>query len=119
MQDRLATECPVWAKELGVAITVCDRDGILLSMNDCACEVNRREGGRALLGRNLLDCHPPRARAILERLLRTGESNTYTIEKNGQRKLIHQAPWFKEGELGGLVEFSIVLPPELPHFVRS
>jgi hypothetical protein len=49
----------------------------------------------------------------------TGASNSYTIEKNGVKKLIHQTPWRENGEPAGLVEFSLVIPSVLPHFVRG
>jgi hypothetical protein len=49
----------------------------------------------------------------------TGDSNSYTIEKKGVKKLIHQMPWHENGELAGLVEFSLVIPQVMPHFVRS
>ena len=45
--------------------------------------------------------------------------NVYTIEKHGIKKLIYQAPWYRDGEFAGLVELAIELPAELPHFVRS
>ncbi len=105
-------------KELPASITVCDTDGIILSMNDRACKSFEEEGGAKLIGTNVLDCHPANARAILEDLLREGKSNTYTIEKNGQKKLIFQSPWYTGGKYAGLVEIAIVLPETLPHFVR-
>ena len=72
-----------WVKELKAAITVCDRAGVALEMNDRAAETYEKDGGRALIGKSLLDCHPERAREIFEELLRTGSLNVYTIEKNG------------------------------------
>ncbi len=53
-----------------------------------------------------------------------GETNSYTISKNGVKKLIHQTPWYKIGNdgkkmVGGLVEVSIVLPDDMPHFDRG
>jgi transcriptional regulator with PAS, ATPase and Fis domain len=108
-----------WVKELKVAITVCDRDGVALEMNDRAAETHEKDGGRELIGRSILDCHPERARAIFEELLRTGERNVYTIEKAGVKKLIYQAPWYRDGEYQGIVELSLPIPFEVPHFVRS
>jgi hypothetical protein len=35
------------------------------------------------------------------------------------KKLIQQTPWHEKGEPAGLVEFSLVIPFDLPHFVRS
>ncbi len=110
---------PNWPQELPAAITVCDATGIILSMNDKACKSFEEDGGAALIGTNVLDCHPPNARVILEDLLRTGKTNIYTIEKNGQKKLIYQAPWYNEGKYAGLVEMAIVLPERMEHFVRK
>jgi hypothetical protein len=88
-------------------------------MNDRAAVTFEKDGGRELLGKSLLDCHPERARALFEELLRTGETNVYTIEKDGVKKLIYQAPWFEGGEYRGIVELSLPVPFEVPHFVRS
>ena len=36
------------------------------------------------------------------------------------KKLIYQTPWYKEdGTFGGLIEYSIEIPFEMPHFVRQ
>lgn len=109
----------VWVKELKAAITVCDRDGVALEMNDRAAETHAKDGGRALIGKSILDCHPERARELFEELLRTGRLNVYTIEKDGVKKLIYQAPWYRDGTFAGIVELSLPIPQELPHFVRS
>jgi len=101
-----------------VAITVCNRDGIILSMNEKSAATFAADGGRALIGKNLLDCHPESARRKIGRIMESRQANSYTIEKQGLKKLIHQAPWYENGELGGLVEFSLVLPGEMPHFIR-
>lgn len=108
-----------WVKELKAAITVCDREGIALEMNDRAAETFAADGGRELIGKSLLDCHPERARALFEELLRTGGLNVYTIEKAGVKKLIYQAPWYRDGVCQGIVEMSLPVPFDLPHFVRS
>lgn len=108
-----------WLQGVDVAITVCDRGGIILYMNDRAAATFAADGGKALVGKSLADCHPQAARQKIDRLMESRQANSYTIEKNGVKKLIHQAPWFQDNELGGLVEFSIVLPCELPHFKRS
>ena len=110
MNDRID-----WARELPAAVTVCDRRGIILEMNDKAKSTFSGD----LVGRNVLDCHPEPARARLAELLATGESNIYTIEKNGIRKLIYQSPWFEGGYFAGLVEISLELPVSLPHFRRD
>ena len=49
----------------------------------------------------------------------TGDTNTYSISKNGLKKIIHQTPWRRDGKIAGLVEFSIVLPADMPHYDRA
>ncbi|MBK8598458.1 MAG: diguanylate cyclase [Holophagales bacterium] len=108
-----------WVKELKAAITVCDRDGIVLEMNDRAAVTHEKDGGRELIGQSLVGCHPEPSRSLLLELLQTGRLNVYTIEKAGVKKLIYQAPWFRNGEYQGLVELSLPIPFELPQFVRT
>jgi transcriptional regulator with PAS, ATPase and Fis domain len=108
-----------WLDGMDVAITVCDREGVIVAMNEQATRTFAAGGGRELLGKKLWDCHPEAAREKIRRLMATGTANSYTIEKNGVRKLIHQAPWHAQGELAGLVEFSFVIPAGLPHFKRG
>ena len=108
-----------WKKEFSAAITVCDKNGLILDMNDKAADTFQDYGGRELIGKNLFDCHSPESADKIRRQMSAGLSNTYTIEKNGIKKLIFQSPWYDNGEVNGLVEISIVLPDEMPHFVRS
>jgi PAS domain-containing protein len=108
-----------WTQQFPGAITVCDRDGVIVEMNDLAAQTFAADGGRELIGRNALDCHPEPARSKFKHLLETQQSNVYTIEKNGRKKLIYQVPWFEAGQFGGLVELSLELPEEMPHFVRD
>ncbi|MCS7009832.1 MAG: PAS domain-containing protein [Anaerolineales bacterium] len=108
-----------WFKELPLEITICDADGILLDMNDAAAEVFREDGGRALIGSNVLDCHPEPARRKLEQMMKHRQKNVYTIEKNGRKKLIYQTPWYKDGQYAGFVELSMDIPSDIPHFLRN
>ena len=109
-----------WIKEFPAAITVCDAEGLLLEMNDKAAKTFAADGGRKLIGSNMLDCHPEPARTKTERLLSSRERNVYTIEKNGVKKMIYQSPWYKNGEYAGFVELSLEIPfGEMPHFVRG
>jgi PAS domain-containing protein len=108
-----------WIKEFPAAVTVCDPDGIILEMNDKAAKTFEKDGGLALIGRNMFDCHPDPARGKLERLMDRRQVNVYTIEKNGVKKLIFQSPWSLNGEYAGFVELSLEIPFEMPHFVRG
>lgn len=108
-----------WVTNFPGAVTVCDRQGVILFLNEKAQAKLAKEGGAALVGKNLLDCHPEPARRKLEELLANPRVNVYTIEKNSQKKLIYQAPWTQSGVVAGLVELSLELPNPLPHFVRK
>ncbi len=107
---------PDWAKEMNCAVTVCDNNGIILYMNDKAKETFARHGD--LIGKSLIPCHNERSRAIIADLLASGGSNSYTIEKNGVRKMIYQTAWKENGKVAGLVEISMVIPEDMPHYVR-
>jgi len=108
-----------WVDEFPGAITVCDDRGIILAMNAKAAQVFEEDGGRSLIGTSVLDCHPEPARSRVAALLESHQSNVYTIEKKGVKKLIYQAPWLIQGRFAGLVELSLEIPFEMPHFVRD
>lgn len=108
-----------WVKEFPASITVCDPSGIILEMNDRSCSTFANDGGAALIGKNLYDCHPRLAREKVAALLASGSPNCYTIEKAGIKKLIYHSPWFENGTYRGFVEISIPIPDTMPHFVRE
>ncbi len=108
-----------WMKEFPGAITVCDANGIIVEMNDRAARNLEKDGGYALIGRNLLDCHSETSRGKVQQMLISHEKNVYTIEKNGVKKLIAQVPVTMNGEFAGYVELSLEIPFEMPHFVRT
>lgn len=102
----------------GASITVCDTQGVILYMNSLSIKTFSPDG-QSLIGRNLKEFHSARSWEIICRLLAQRESNSYTIEKKGLHKLIKQSCWFdNEGNLGGLIELSIVTAAQMPHFVR-
>jgi len=105
-----------WVKEFPGTIEVCDTHGILLELNDRA---EAQEGGRERIGTDILECHPEPARTKLEEMLANGQANIYTIEKNGKRKLIYQAPWYVDGQFAGFVELGLEIPEVMPHFIRK
>jgi len=109
----------IWFEQLPCAVTVCDTKYKILYMNDEAAEVTAEDGGRTLIGKSLLDCHPPDAQKKLREVMASGRPNVYTIEKKGVRKMIYQCHWKKRGRLGGLVELTFVLPKDIPHHVRT
>ena len=99
------------------SVTICDKDGKILEMNDMAERVLSH--GQHIIGQNLLDCHPEPARTKLMEMLKNHNLNAYTIEKNGVKKMIYQMPWYDDQQqFGGYVELSMELPAEMPHYVR-
>jgi len=111
---------PDWVTAFPGAVTVSDKENRILWMNDKAAAGYADQGGRNLIGKDLMICHNDRSRQILNRMLQTGEPNIYTIEKKGVKKLIYQVSWKDEaGEIAGLVELSMEIPFEMPHFVRG
>jgi DUF438 domain-containing protein len=108
-----------WLREFPAAITVCDAEGVILEMNERAATTFAEDGGFGLIGKNLIECHPPQAQEKVATLLKTGELNVYSIEKGGIRKLIYQAPWFEGGKYRGIVELSLPIPSDIPHFIRN
>ncbi len=108
-----------WVKDFPGAFTVCDQQGMIIEMNDRAAQTFADDGGRALIGKNVLDCHPEPARSQLKRLMDARQSNTYSIEKHGVKKLIHQTPWYHAGEYAGFIELSLEIPFDMPHSVRD
>jgi transcriptional regulator with PAS, ATPase and Fis domain len=106
-------------REFPGALTISDREGVILYMNDAAAQVNEKQGGLKLIGQNVLDCHPEPARSKLKNLMDTQKKNVYTIEKKGKKKIVYQTPWYVEGLYQGFVELTFEIPFEMPHFVRQ
>jgi ribosomal protein S18 acetylase RimI-like enzyme len=105
--------------EINAAITVCDKKGIILYMNEKASDTYKNSGGKALIGTNLYDCHPADAKIKLADLMGNEKTNIYSIEKDGKRKLIYQTPWYKNKKFQGIIEMAFELPSEIPGFVRK
>jgi len=110
---------PDWMEGLNVAITVADKDYMIAYMNPKAMATFQSYGGSALLNKNLMECHNERSKELMKKIMETGHPHTYTIEKGGKKKIIHQARWEKDGQIGGLVEISIEIPLEVEHFKRD
>lgn len=108
---------PDWAQGIGCAVTVCDAEGRILYMNELSRQTFARHGD--IIGHSLFDYHPERAQQMIRHMLATGETNAYTIRKNGRMKVIYQTPWRRDGEIAGLVEISIPLPDDMPHYDRD
>lgn len=102
---------------MNCAVTVCDSEGKIVFMNKKSRDTFA-EGTDRLIGSNLRGCHSEHSWAIIRKLLETGGTNAYTIHKKGVRKMIYQTAWFENGRVMGLVEISMVIPEEMPHYER-
>lgn len=101
-------------ENVAVSMTVCDTSGRVVYQNNKAVEAL----GDAR-GANLEECHKAASWEKICEMIAQGTTNAYTIEKRGVRKLIYQTPWYEDGKVAGLVEYSIVLPSDMPHKVRG
>ena len=99
-----------WADDTNCAVTVCDTEGVVIYQNKQSISVNGEYRGKSML-----PCHNERSKGIIARILEKGDTNAYTIEKKGIRKMIYQTAWRREdGTVGGIIELSMPIPAEMP-----
>ena len=108
-----------WIHHFPHAITVADKDGIILEMNKAAQETFAAQGGEKIIGTSLFQYHKPESIQKIKHMLASGENKVYSISKAGQKKLIMQQPYFKDGEVAGIVEISLKVPTKIPHYERD
>lgn len=108
-----------WVKEFPGTITVCDKDGVIIDLNDASVRQFADRGGRDLIGSVIFDCHPEPAKTRLAELFQSRKQNVYTIQKDGLRKLVFQTPWFIDGAYAGYLDMTIEIPWTMPHFNRD
>ncbi len=108
-----------WLDEDEAAITICDLHGIILYMNGRSKKAfTKYDDSGVTIGSSLIECDPEPSRSKLISMLKTPQTNVYTIEKNGIRKMIRQSPWYKDGVFSGVTEVSFEIPWEMAHHVR-
>jgi hypothetical protein len=108
-----------WLDGVEITVSACDEDFTTTFFNARASRSFEPQGGYALLGTDMRDCHPPGVREKFEAVMAARKVNAYTTEKAGKRKLVYQAPVFKDGDFKGMVELVMEIPWEMPHFVRG
>lgn len=105
-------------EHVSFAVTISDKDGNIIYMNDKSKATF--ESGKSLIGKNLKECHNEISWKKIQELIANNETNAYTIEKKGQKKMIFQTPWYNDkNKVMGLIEFSLVIPYEMPHYIRT
>ena len=104
-----------WAKEVNFAITVTDINDNIIYMNN----KSNATFSNIKIGDNLAKCHNQNSNEIINNIKKENITNTYTIQKDGIKKIIHQTPWYSNGVVSGIVELSIVLPDNMSHHNRD
>ena len=107
-----------WLERMPCSVIVCDKKYTILYLNEKAAHDHAEDGGSALVGKDLMDCHPPEAQEKLREVMASGRPNVYTTERKGKRKLVYQCQWKKNGRVAGLVQLVIELPPNMPNHKR-
>ncbi len=107
-----------WVHDFPAAITVCDTRGIIIAMNEKSALLFAKYGGYELIGKPLLDCHPPETQKKISTMLEKQVENYYISEKDGQKKLIIQSPWYEGSKFMGLVEIVKEITDEIPVYQR-
>ena len=108
-----------WTNNFDGAITVCDENFTITYMNEKSKKTFETPETGTLVGKYLFDCHNENSKKNILRIKESKSPNVYTIEKNGIKKIIYQSPIFENDEFKGLVELSLEIPFELPHFKRD
>lgn len=100
----------IWSFEVDFPVTLCDKEGKIVGLNQKSIDFFTEDGGADLIGRSLLDCHPEPSRSKLIELLANPRPNTYYSDSSMGKLLVHETPWFVDGTYMGLVEILITLP---------
>ena len=108
-----------WIEKLDGNVIVSDAAGIVIYMNEKAIASYEKDGGRDIIGKDLMACHSESSRQKIMEIMTGGRNNVYTIEKKGKKKIIYQSPWFADGKFRGIVEFSLEIPADMPHYIRD
>lgn len=99
-----------WSEEISFPVTICDKNGIIVAMNQKSKEIFKKDGGGELIGKSLLDCHPEPSKTKLLTMLENHQPNTYISNSGERNQLVHEVPWYVKGEYMGFVEVIIALP---------
>ena len=80
-----------WIEKLDGNVIVCDADATVIYMNEKAIQNYSKDGGAALIGMNLMDCHSERSCEKIREIMTTHQKNVYTRNLyNVDNHLFHQ-----------------------------
>lgn len=117
--DEIVSDGHSWVKEFPGAVVVCNKEGVIIDLNDEAAAIFAENGGMKLVGSVIFDCHPESCRAKLKALMDSRQKNVYTIQKDGRKQLIFQTPWHCDKQYAGYLELILELPWDITHFNRD
>lgn len=85
------------------AVVICDLEHIIVYMNPAAIKNYEKWGGKALLGKNLLDCHNEKSRIMIKKVLdwfRASKENNlvYTSYNEKENKDVYMVALRNEAE---------------------
>jgi DUF438 domain-containing protein len=67
------------------AVTICDKQGVIVYMNQKSVKTFEKYGGGKLIGQSLFTCHNPHSVTVIKGLIAHAKCNTYTIQKDGKK----------------------------------
>jgi hypothetical protein len=116
---KIKTAASEWIATYPAEIMVCDADGIILEMSDVSVQIYKEEGGAKMIGKNVFDHHAEYPRRQILNVVNQRKHVIYTTEKDGLKKLVSIAPWYREGVYAGFALIVLDLPEKIPNIVKD
>lgn len=113
------TSASEWVQTYPAEIMVCDASGTILEMSDVAIQIYAKEGGAAMIGRNVFEHHDEISRRHMMAVVNQRKHVIYTTEKSGLKKLVSIAPWYREREYAGFALITLDLPEKLSNIKKD
>ena len=113
------TSASEWVQTYPAEIMVCNAEGVILEMSDTAIKIYEKEGGAALIGRNVFDHHDAISRKQIKSVVDQRKHVIYSTEKGGNKKLVSIAPWYHEGEYAGFALIVLDIPENIPNIYKD
>lgn len=108
-----------WIVTYPAEIMVCDQDGIILEMSNVSIQIYEKEGGAEMVGQNVFDHHVEPSKSQMMNVVKQKRHVIYTAERDGLKKLVSIAPWYRDGEYAGFALIVLDLPEKLPNIVKD
>jgi hypothetical protein len=108
-----------WIATYPAEIMVCDQIGTILEMSNVSIQIYEKEGGAKLIGQNVFDHHAEPAKSHMMKVVNKKKHVVYTTEKDGMKKLVSIAPWYKENIIAGFALIVLDLPQKIPNIVKD